>query len=95
MKPKETIRVGKVEITYSHWSNSFTFTNREGFERRVEYPQGHALELFEVIKLGSGKAIAGNVHVDHTHDGLPPTNLQKIAGGSPEVQHGTFLGGDD
>ena len=92
---KKTINVGKTEIVHSSWSNTITFVNHEGVERRIDDATGHVMELVEAIIRGSGKTPQANQRHDYDTDGLPAENLQVRGGGQGRPQHpgGQFLDG--
>ncbi len=98
-KTKQTIRVGKTSLVHSSWSQTITFVNHEGVERRIEDATGHVMELVEAIKKGSGKLPQANQRHDYDTDGIPPENLQVRGGGEgrPQWPHkgGQFVGGLD
>ena len=94
---KQTSKVGKATITHSSWSNTITFVNHEGVERRIDDATGHVMELVEAIKKGSGKTPQPNKIIDNSVTGLKATNLQPVMGGQgrPQQIGGQFVGGDD
>ncbi len=96
-KTKKTVKVDKTTIVHSSWSETVTFVDTEGNERRIDNTIGHVMELVEAIKNGSGEVPQGNQRHDYDTDGLPAENLQVRGGGEgrPQWPHkgGRFLDG--